>query len=92
MKKQNVGHIGWLEYDEGSECKTVAFCDTNKQKLDALKQKYPDVAIYTDYRKMLKHHGLDAVVISTPNFLHAEQSIAFLEAGKHVMLEKTYGG
>ncbi|MCG2660023.1 MAG: Gfo/Idh/MocA family oxidoreductase, partial [Kiritimatiellae bacterium] len=40
---------------------------------------------------MIKHPGLDAVVISTPNFVHAEQAIAFLEAGKHLMLEKPMG-
>jgi predicted dehydrogenase len=31
---------------------------------------------------------IDAVVISTPNFLHAQQTIAALQAGKHVLLQK----
>ena len=31
---------------------------------------------------------VDAVVIATPNVLHAPQSIAFLEAGQHVLVEK----
>ena len=91
MKKLKLGHIGWQTKDEGPECTTVAFCDTNEQKLANLKKKYPEVAMYTDYQEMLKHPGLDAVVISTPNFVHAEQAIAFLEAGKHVMLEKPMG-
>lgn len=31
---------------------------------------------------------VDAVVISTPNFLHREQAVAALDAGKHVLLQK----
>jgi predicted dehydrogenase len=37
---------------------------------------------------MIASGGVDALVICTPNFLHAPQSIAALEAGFHVMLEK----
>jgi predicted dehydrogenase len=40
---------------------------------------------------MLKHPGLDLVVISTPNWLHCEIACAFLEAGKHVFVEKPMG-
>jgi len=32
--------------------------------------------------------GVDAVVISTPNYLHREQAVAALQAGKHVLLQK----
>lgn len=91
MKKLNLGYVGWQFYDEGPECATVAFCDTSEKKLADLKAKYPGVAQYTDFRELLKHPGLDAVVISTPNFVHAEQAIATLEAGKHLMLEKPMG-
>lgn len=44
---------------------------------------------YSDYRELLaKHPDLDAVVVVVPNYLHAEVSIAALEAGKHVLTEK----
>ena len=43
---------------------------------------------YTDYNDMLKRADLDAVFIATPNFIHAEQTIASLEAGKHVLCTK----
>jgi predicted dehydrogenase len=32
--------------------------------------------------------GIDIVDISTPNFLHEEQAVAALKAGKHVLLQK----
>lgn len=37
---------------------------------------------------LLREGGVDALVISTPNYLHATQAIAALRAGVHVMVEK----
>ncbi|HSB02991.1 MAG TPA: Gfo/Idh/MocA family oxidoreductase [Anaerolineales bacterium] len=41
-----------------------------------------------DYREVLADPAVDAVVIATPPYLHAEQLSAALSAGKHVLLEK----
>ena len=45
---------------------------------------------YVDYKEMLdKEKGkIDAVLIATPDFWHAEHTIACLEAGLHVYCEK----
>ncbi len=43
---------------------------------------------YETVEAMLKDGGVDALVVSTPNYLHAPQAIAALEAGVHVMVEK----
>lgn len=45
-------------------------------------------ALYDDYGAMLRTAQVQAVVIVTPATLHAEQTIAALEAGKHVFVEK----
>ena len=42
-----------------------------------------------DYRKLLERDDLEAVVIATPLWAHAEMTIAALGAGKHVLVEKT---
>lgn len=42
----------------------------------------------TDLAEMLAHRGVEAVIIASPNDLHAPQAIAALEAGKHVLVEK----
>jgi predicted dehydrogenase len=41
-----------------------------------------------DYREILADPVVDAVVIATPPYLHAEQLEASLDAGKQVLLEK----
>src|SRR5689334_24252591 len=41
-----------------------------------------------DYHEILADPEVDAVVIATPPYLHAEQIEAALTAGKHVLLEK----
>ena len=43
---------------------------------------------FADWREMLTDDDIDAVYIATPVFLHAEQTIAAAEAGKHVLCEK----
>ncbi|KAF2460276.1 hypothetical protein BDY21DRAFT_279927 [Lineolata rhizophorae] len=46
------------------------------------------VKLYTDYDEMLKHAGLDAVVVATVTTVHAEQTIKAITADKHVLCEK----
>jgi len=45
--------------------------------------------VYQDCREMLaKERDLDAAIIATPDFWHAEHTVACLEAGLHVYCEK----
>jgi len=54
--------------------------------LKAYKQEHND---YVDYKEMLdKEKDLQAVIIATPDFCHAEQTVACLKAGLHVYCEK----
>ena len=45
-------------------------------------------AHFTDYRRVLAHPGVQAVVVATPEYLHADQVSAAAAAGKHVLCEK----
>lgn len=47
-----------------------------------------DSGCYADWQEMLARAELDAVLVTTPNNLHAEQVRAALEAGCHVLVEK----
>lgn len=43
---------------------------------------------YTDWRQMLAEEQLDAVVVSTPHNAHVEPTLAALERGLHVLVDK----
>lgn len=47
----------------------------------------PDPA-FDDLERLLADPGLDAVVVASPDKLHAQQGIAAARAGKHVFMEK----
>ncbi len=67
----------------------VAVADVSEVALAAAKEKFRIPSLFTDYRRMLKEMPqIEAVSVCTPNWLHAEHSIAALEAGRHVMVEK----
>ena len=44
--------------------------------------------LYKDWRKMLEDKSIDAVAIATPDHWHALQTIAAIQAGKDVYVEK----
>ena len=45
-------------------------------------------AAYTDWRQMLDEVELDAVVVSTPHNAHTAPTLAALERGRHVLVDK----
>lgn len=68
-------------------CELAAICDVNPDRAEEYAKKYGTKA-YSDYAKMLSDPKIDAVSICTPSGMHADQSIAAMEAGKHVLCEK----
>jgi len=73
----------------------VSLCDVDAKMLDeaadmvAARQKSKKrPRTYGDYRKMLAEKDLDIVLVDTPDHWHALPTIAALEAGAHVYVQK----
>ncbi len=66
----------------------VALCDTRADVLDTISNELGVERKFTDYNELLRMDDIDAVDICTPNFLHADPTVAALESGKHVIVEK----
>ena len=81
-------HLDSVKELGGRRAETRWICTRTPANLEQLQKEYGIERGTTDYREMLADSDLDAVIVSTPPFLHAEQGIAVLEAGKHLLLEK----
>lgn len=80
----------------------VAICDIDTVRVDRAKKQiekiyadnadkvngYAGLTTYTDLDEMLKHEGLDAVIVAVPDHWHGLAALAALRAGKDVYLEK----
>ena len=69
-------------------CRLVCVCDTDSLVLSKALRRYPTIEVMQDYAAVLRHLGVDAVVIATPPSTHFEFARRALEAGKHVLVEK----
>lgn len=72
---------------EGSNTTLVAVCDIVEQAARSVGEEL-DVPWYTDYEEMLEQGDIEMVFIATPDADHASQSVAALESGIHVLVEK----
>jgi predicted dehydrogenase len=67
----------------------TAFADVYPRRLELARSVCPSARSYPDYRALLDDREVDAVLIATPQHLHARHLLSALDAGKHVYVEKT---
>ncbi|WP_418276673.1 Gfo/Idh/MocA family protein [Isoptericola jiangsuensis] len=74
----------------GEECRIVALCDPAPGRTEALRDELglEGARVHTDAADMLAAESLDLVSVATPPSTHAALSIAALEAGVDVLVEK----
>ncbi|AKJ65150.1 Gfo/Idh/MocA family protein [Kiritimatiella glycovorans] len=83
------------------DVQVVAVCDVDDWRLQNARKRvethyaeqrpsggYRGCAVYRDFREMLARPDIDAVMISTQDHWHVPMSLAAIEAGKDVSLEK----
>jgi predicted dehydrogenase len=92
--KLNIAGVGIGGQGGGvlSEMKSeniVALCDVDWTKAAGTFKAFPNAERFKDYRVMLeKRKDIEAVMVATPDHMHAPITLAALRAGKHVYVEK----
>lgn len=81
---------------KSGESKVVALCDVDQRQLNAAKEQMAPWTsdkpkLYEDYREMLQKEKPEIVIVGTPDHWHALPTIAALESGAHVYVEKPIG-
>ena len=73
------------------ELETCELVAVNRERADlaeSFAREFGARSWYGNWRGLIADAAVDAVYIATPVYLHAEQTIAAAEAGKHVLCEK----
>lgn len=92
--KLNIGVVGAggkgsSDTDHCADENIVALCDVDTGTLAKRKEKYPNARTYQDWREMLKKEKtLDAVIVATPDHMHAMVAATAIKMGKHVYCQK----
>ncbi|MFN7923223.1 MAG: Gfo/Idh/MocA family oxidoreductase [Bryobacteraceae bacterium] len=68
----------------------VALADPDSKRAAAMFTKFDKATRYADFRKMLdkEARNIDAVIVATPDHMHATGALWAMERGKHVYCEK----
>jgi len=85
-----AGYIAAIHAQAIRSCggQVAAVVEKFPEKAAAFSRQFGVEKQYTEVEDLIKDGGVDALVIGTPNFLHAPQAIAALKAGIPVLVEK----
>jgi predicted dehydrogenase len=96
--KLNIAGIGaggkgagdLAEFAKSANVNIVAFCDVDEAQAAGSVKRFPKAGFYYDYREMLEKekNNIDAVSVSTPDHTHAVATLAAMQLGKHVYVQK----
>jgi predicted dehydrogenase len=97
MKSLNWGLIGTGDIArkrvapalrDSALCSLVAVSRAQTHLAEDFAKKFGAKKWFADWRELIRDEEIEAVYIATPVYLHAAQTIAAAEAGKHVLCEK----
>src|SRR6187399_811138 len=76
-------------WNNGAE-NIVALCDVDDRMAVNARKKWPGAPYYKNFREMLEkeHKNIDAVMVTTPDHMHAVHALPCMQLGKHVYVEK----
>jgi UDP-N-acetylglucosamine 3-dehydrogenase len=83
-----MGYAQFTQLKDMPDVDLIAVCDLDETVVQRVERDFGVPLATTDYREVVAHPDVDIVSVATPDYLHVEQSVAALENGKHVMVEK----
>jgi len=85
-----TGYINKVHARAAQNCdvELTAVANHTPESMAAFAKEFGIPRQYETVEGLLKDGKVDALIVSTPNYLHAPQTIAALKAGVHVMVEK----
>lgn len=83
-----VGALHLAAYAQIPQVEIVALAGLDDERVRRVAAEYSVPQTYREYADLLAAPNIDAVSVCLPNALHAPVSVAALEAGKHVLVEK----
>lgn len=89
-----TGGKGWsdlMDTAKSPKVEVTALCDIDESEnfLGRAAMKFPQAKKYTDWRKLLDNQKeFDAVIVSTPDHMHAPVSLPAMQLGKHIQCQK----
>jgi len=78
-------HLDAVAQIDGAEVVTVM--GRREEQIKGIAEQYGVANYTTDFETAINTPGVDAVIIASPTQLHADQGVAAMRAGKHVMIE-----
>src|ERR1017187_7519872 len=72
----------------GTRHQLIIAADVDRHRADALASLSPGSVATADWREAVERPGVDAVLVATTNQWLAPISLAAIQAGKHVLVEK----
>lgn len=72
---------------EEPDTKVIGIADVVEERANSLAHE-TGATPFLDFRKMMEDDRIDAILVTTPDYLHKEPVIAAAEAGKHIWIEK----
>jgi len=83
-----MGYRHLEAYASHPNVRVVAICDPDEATLEKRREEFRVPLAVRDYRDLLDNPEIQVVSVASPDYYHAEQSVAFMRAGKHVLCEK----
>lgn len=96
LRVASVGVVGkgWSDHTSvaaSPQVEIVALCDVDESAdhLGKAAEKYPRARRFTDWRRLLEQaRDFDALIVSTPDHMHAPIALPAMSLGKHVFCQK----